>query len=99
VSLYFLIQSFKSQNGLNRAIRNQITSALIGRTKDDEERKQIAESFAGEITTETFLKVHYEATKDSNHHFLHVDMHPKQPFQRFRKNFDQYLIVDETGVK
>ena len=99
VSLYFLIQSFKSQNGLNRAIRNQITSALIGRTKDDEERKQIAESFAGEISPETFLKVHHEATKDSNHHFLHVDMHPKQPHQRFRKNFDQYLIVDETGVK
>ena len=99
VSLYFLIQSFKSQNGLNRAIRNQICSALIGRSKDDEERKQIAESFAGEISPETFLKVHHEATKDSNHHFLFVDMHPKQPYQRFRKNFDQYLIVDETGVK
>ncbi len=99
ISLFFLVQSFKSQNGLNRAIRNQACIALIGRTKDDEERKQIAESFAGEISPETFLKVHHEATKYSNHDFLYVDLHPKQPHQQFRKNFDQYLIVDETGVK
>ena len=79
----------------NRSIRNQACIALIGRSKDDEERKQIAESFAGEISPDTFLKVHYEATKDSNHDFLYVDLHPKEPHMRFRKNFDQYLIVDE----
>ena len=99
VSLYFLVQSFKSQNGLNRSIRNQATSALIGRCKDAKELKDIAESFSGEIDPETFMKVHHEATKDSPHHFLLVDLHPKpnQP-SGFRKNFDEYLIVEE-GVK
>jgi hypothetical protein len=98
ISLFFLVQSFKSQNGLNRSIRNQACIALIGRSKDDEERKQIAESFAGEISPDTFLKVHYEATKDSNHDFLYVDLHPKEPHMRFRKNFDQYLIVDDQSL-
>ena len=100
VSLYFLVQSFKSQSGLNRSIRNQATSALIGRTKDLSELKDIAESFAGEIAPETFMKVHHEATKDSSHDFLLVDLHHKKGIQPsgFRKNFDDYLIVGE-GVK
>ncbi len=100
VSLYFLVQSFKSHSGLNRSIRNQATSALIGRTKDFTELKDIAESFAGEIAPETFMKVHHEATKESSHDFLLVDLHHKKGIQPsgFRKNFDDYLIVEE-GVK
>jgi hypothetical protein len=97
ISLFFSIQSFKSQNGLNRAIRNQITSALVGRTKDRDEAKQIAESFAGEISPELFHEVHHMATKDSKHDFLFVDLHPKSNHpSQFRKNFDEFMIV-ETG--
>ena len=99
VSLYFLVQTYKAQNGLNKAIRSQICTALIGRSRCADEMKVIAESFAGEISPETFLKVHHEATKDSPHDFLFVDLHPKEPYQQFRKNFDQYLIVNEDGVK
>ena len=73
----------------------EVTDSDEDEKKDDEEKKQIADSFAGEISPETFLKVHHEATKDSNHDFLYVDLHPKEPHMRFRKNFDQYLIVDE----
>ncbi len=96
VSLYFLVQSFKSQSGLNRSIRNQATSALIGRCKCLKELKDIAESFSGEIDPETFMKVHHEATKDSPHHFLMIDLHPKPHQHQFRKNFDEYLIVEES---
>ena len=55
VSLYFLVQSFKAQSGgLNKVIRNQCTSMIIFKTKDDKELDDIADSCAGEISKQTF---------------------------------------------
>ena len=95
ISLFFLIQSYKAQSGLPKCIRNQATSALIFRTKDNDElRKNIADSFSGEIDPEVFIELYQEATKDSPHDFLFVDLHHKKGIQPsgFRKNFDEYLI-------
>lgn len=99
ISLYYLVQSFKAVGGLNRSIRNQATTFLVGRTKDEQELKEVAEACAGEVSPEVFMAVYHEATKDSSHHFLFVDLHKKDHHpSMFRKNFDTYLIV-EDGVK
>ena len=96
ISLFFLIQSYKAQsNPTLKCIRSQATSALIFRTKSkDELYKDIAESFSGEIDPELFIELYNEATKDSPHDFLFVDLHHKKGIQPsgFRKNFDEYLI-------
>ena len=97
VSLYFLVQSFKAVGGLNRSIRNNASTFMIGRTKDAEELKEIAASCAGVVEPEVFYKVYEEATKDSPHDFLFCDLHPKKGQPVFRKNFDTYLFLD--GVK
>jgi hypothetical protein len=100
VSLFFLIQSFKCQTGgLNKVIRNQATSMVIFKTKDDQELKDIAESVGGEISKERFLDVYNEAIGDgSGHPFLFIDLHkkPEQP-SMFRRRFDQYILVDDLN--
>lgn len=101
VSLFFLIQSFKCQTGgLNKVIRNQATSMIIFKTKDDQELKDIGESVGGEISKERFIDVYNEAIGDgSGYPFLFIDLHKKaeQP-SMFRRRFDQYIMVDERGA-
>ena len=98
VSLFFLIQSFKCQTGgLNKVIRNQATSMIIFKTKDDQELIDIASSCGGEISREQFINVYDEAIGDgSGHPFLFIDLHkkPEQP-SMFRRRFDQYLLVND----
>jgi hypothetical protein len=97
VSLFFLIQSFKAQTGgLNKVIRNQCTSLLLFKTKDKAELIDVAESVAGEIDTDTFMKVYDEAIQDGNQHqFLSIDLHrkPSHP-SMFRRRFNEFLIPD-----
>lgn len=98
VSLFFLIQSFKAQTGgLNKVIRNQCTSLLLFKTKDKAELQDVAESVAGEIDEDTFMKVYNEAIQDGNkHQFLSIDLHrkPNHP-SMFRRRFDEFLIPPE----
>ena len=95
VSLFFLCQTFKAQSGgLNKVIRNQCTSMIIFRTKDQSELEDIASSCSGEIAQEQFMKVYDEAIGDGeNHPFLFVDLHRKQSHpSMFRRRFNEFLI-------
>ena len=95
VSLFYLCQTFKAQSGgLNKVIRNQCTSMIIFKTKDESEKEDIADSCAGEISKDQFLRVYDEAIGDgSDHPFLFVDLHrkPTHP-SMFRRRFNEFLI-------
>jgi len=97
VSLAFLCQSFKCQNGgLNKSIRGQATNMIIFKTKDESELSDIASSVGGEVDSETFKKVYNHAIGDGNNHeFLFIDLHkkPNHP-SMFRKYFSEYIIPD-----
>lgn len=99
VSLYFLIQSFKAQTGgLNKVIRNQCMSMIIFKTNDTNELNDIAESVAGEISKETFMKVYEKAIGDGNNHqFMFIDLHrkPNHP-SGFRSRYDEFIIPDSS---
>jgi len=100
VSLYFLIQSFKmNTGGLTRCIRNQCTQLLLFRTKCAKELDDVADSCAGEISKETFMKVYdYAMETGGDHPFLFVDLHRKENHpSMFRVNFDKFIIVDELN--
>jgi hypothetical protein len=102
VSLFFLIQSFKCQTGgLNRVIRNQCTSMIIFRTKDNQELLDIADSCGGEISKEQFIKVYdYAIETGGSHPFLFIDLHKKDHHSSmFRVNFDKFIIIDELIKK
>ena len=97
VSLFFMIQSFKCQTGgLNKVIRNQCTSMLLFKTKDNQELKDVADSVGGEISEDLFNKVYDEAIGDGkNFEFLFIDLHKKKEHvSMFRKRFDTFIIVD-----
>lgn len=95
VSLFFLCQTFKAQSGgLNKVIRNQCTSMIIFRTKDQSELDDIASSCSGEIAVDEFLRVYEEAIGDGEDHpFLFVDLHRKKSHpSMFRRRFSEFLI-------
>jgi len=95
ISLYFLIQTFKAQTGgLNKVIRNQCTSLLLFKTKDRAELMDVADSVAGEVDQETFLRVYDTAIGDGlNHEFLSCDLHRKEHHpSMFRKYFNEFII-------
>ena len=96
VSLFFMIQSFKCQTGgLNKVIRNQCTSLLLFKTKDNQELKDVADSVGGEISEDLFNKVYETAIGDgSNYPFLFIDLHKKKEHvSMFRKRFDEFIII------
>ena len=93
-SLYIAIQNLKAtQGGCPRAIRNNATQfAIVGKTKDEQELKDVYSSIAGEIEYDDFCQA-YEAGTDDRHNSLIIDFHPKRPEYRFRKNLDTFLDV------
>ncbi len=96
ISLFFMIQSFKCQTGgLNKVIRNQCTSMLLFKTKDNQELKDVADSVGGEISEDLFNKVYETAIGDGkNYEFLFIDLHKKKEHvSMFRKRFDEFIII------
>ena len=96
MSLFVSTQTFKSNGGLNKAIRNNSTSIILFKTKDMSELHQIFDAFSGEIPVDRFFELYEQATA-GDHDFLFVDLHHKKNVQPsgFRQNFDTYLIPDE----
>ena len=95
VSLFFLIQSYKAQaGGISKCIRNNTTSLVLFKSKNEGELKDIQQECSGEVSEETFYKM-YEYATNEPHSFLFIDFHPKEPKYRFRKYWDQLLIPDE----
>ena len=96
-SLYFLIQSYKSTaGGISKCIRNQATTIVVFKTKNDKELQEIQEECSGEIDKETFYQMYEQAT-EGEHNALVIDLHYKKGIHPsgFRKNLDTFLIPEQ----
>ena len=100
MSLAICTQTFKSNEGLNKAIRNNAHAMIQFKTKDMSELKQISEAFSGEIPVEKFMELYKIATA-GEHNFLFIDLHYKKDKQPsgFRVNFDNYLLPNDDNKK
>lgn len=96
VSLYFLVQAYTTNTGgVSKTIRNNATSVILFKTKNERELKQITEELSGEVSPELFLEVYNYATNEP-HSFLFIDLHRKAEHpSMFRKNFDEFIITDD----
>lgn len=96
VSNYFLTQSYTIQTGgISKAIRNNCTSLILFRTKNEKEYQQIEDEIAGEVGKEVFKKV-YDYAVDEPHSFLFVDLHPKKEHpSKFRKRFEEFILPEK----
>jgi len=96
-SLYFLVQSYKAQaGGISKCIRNQATTIVLFKTKNDKELQEIQEECSGEIDKETFYQMYEQAT-EGEHNALVIDLHYKKGIHPsgFRKNLDTFLIPEQ----
>lgn len=95
ISIFFLVQSYVAQhNGLTKVIRNQATSIILFKTKNDAELKQVIDECSGEVDEDLFLKMYYYATLKP-HDFLFIDLHPKKEHpSQFRRCFNEYIIPE-----
>lgn len=93
-SLFFLVQSYKSQvGGLTRTIRNQATSIILFKTKNMTELEDIACECSGEVGLGTFYKVYERAIREK-FDFLFIDLHRKDSHPSpFRRNFNEFIIL------
>lgn len=97
-SLFFLIQSYKAQaGGISKCIRNNTTSLVLFKSKNETELKDIQQECSGEIAEDLFYKMYDYATLEP-HSFLFIDYHPKEEKYRFRKHWDQLLFPDEIKL-
>jgi hypothetical protein len=92
ITVIMLVQNFT--NGVPKFLRQNIGQFFIFQTYDATNLKNIYEQIAGASTLETFLEVFEIATKEK-HDFLTVDLRASNPAERFRKNFNEFLIVEE----
>lgn len=95
VSLYVAIQNLKAQGGgCPRAIRNNATQlVIVGKSKDEQELKDIYSSVGGEIDYEPFMQGYEYATKEPHNSFV-IDLHPKKEHpSRFRKNMNEFILL------
>lgn len=97
-SLFFLIQSYKAQaGGISKCIRNNTTSLVLFKSKNEQELKDIQQECSGEISEEIFYKMYNYATAEP-HSFLFIDYHPKEPKYMFRKRWDELILPDDNII-
>jgi|AntAceMinimDraft_11_1070367.scaffolds.fasta_scaffold23586_2 hypothetical protein len=94
-TLLFATQSYASNSfGLSKTVRTNLTQMMIFKNKSIKELKMIAEECAGEVNEEEFFKLYDRAILEP-HDFLMIDFARKKCHpSMFRRNFDQWLIVD-----
>jgi hypothetical protein len=100
-SMYFAIQNLKAQGGsCPKAIRNNATQLIIvGKVKDEAELQDVYGSIAGEIGKDDFLRGYEYATKERHNSFV-IDLHPKKTHpSRFRRNMNEFIVMDEQQTK
>lgn len=90
-SVFMLVQSYKAQGGVNRAIRENTTHLLLFKVNDFNQIKAIKEESDLPVTDEEFEDMcSYAHAKPFN--FLMLDFAPKCETKRFRSGFDEYII-------
>lgn len=93
VTICFLVQSW---TGLPRTLRLNSTQFVLFKTADKKQLFQMYESFGNLTDWDTFEKMFTYCT-DSKNGFLFIDTDPKEEKYRFRKGFDELLIVNKKG--
>ena len=94
LSMWFLVQSYSTNSGLPKAIRDNSTLLILFPMKNGNNVMKVIEEIGGNIDEETFSKVYEYAIKDGDHDFLVIEFTPSKKKFTFRKNWDTALIPD-----
>jgi hypothetical protein len=93
VSIMMLVQNFKT--GVPKFLRQNIQQFFIWPTHDFDVLKSMYGEFANLCSYESFYHIYLKAV-EGEHNFLTVDPNAKDKSRRFRRNFDQLLVIPSS---
>lgn len=94
LSMWFLIQSYSTNSGLPKCVRDNSTLLVLFPMKNGANVMKVIEEIGGNIDEETFNKVYEYAIKDDDHNFLVIEFTPSKKKYMFKRNWDTALIPD-----
>jgi hypothetical protein len=99
LSMWFLVQSYSTNSGLPKAIRDNSTLLILFPMKNGNNVMKVIEEIGGNIDEETFNRVYHYAIKDDDHSFLVIEFTPSKKKFTFRRRWDTALIPDAEFEK
>ena len=94
ITMWFLVQSYSTNSGTPKALRDNSTILVLFPMKNKNTLLKIIEEIGGNISEETFNKVYDFAIKDDPHDFLVIEFAPKDKKCTFRKNWNTLIIPE-----
>ena len=91
ISIFMLVQSYASQGGINRAIRENTTLLLLFKVNQETQIKKIIEESDLPVSNEKFFQM-CKYCHDQQYNFLLMDFAPKDETKRFRSGWSEYLM-------
>jgi len=92
LAIILATQSYASQNGVPRLMRENCTTLiLVGHMKHESQMSKISTELSGNIDADEFIQAHAYATKEK-YGSLTVEFFPDCPTQTFRHNLGSYLV-------
>lgn len=95
ISMWFLVQSYSTNSGLPKAVRDNSTLLVLFPMKNGANIMKVIEEIGGNIDEETFTEVYEYAIKDDPHSFLVIEFSPRNKKFIFRRKWDEVLIPHE----
>ena len=90
ISIFMLVQSYCSQGGINRAIRENCTLLLLFKLNQDAQIKKLYSETDLDMTEEQFIDMCKEV-HSIDYNFLLMDFAPKDPSMKFRSGWDTLI--------
>ena len=90
-SLFMLVQSYRSKDGVPRAIRENCTNLWLFRVNNEDQIKAIKDESDLPVTDEEFMNM-CEYSHNIPFNFLFIDFSPKKDCKRFRSGLNEFLI-------
>ena len=94
ISVFMLVQSYCSREGVPRPVRENTTHLMLFRINDEAQIKKVKDECDLPISDEKWLEITQDA-HNKPFNFLFIDFSPKCNTKRFRSGFDEYYQIDE----
>ena len=98
ISLFMLVQSYCSRDGIARPIRENCTHLLLFKINDENQIKKVKEECDLPVSDEEWQFM-CEHTHAKPFNYLFIDFSAKCPTKQFRDGFDSYLVPDSLKDK
>lgn len=98
ISLFMLVQSYCSRDGLARPIRENTTHLMLFKINDENQIKKVKSESDLPVTDEEWTAMcEYAHSKPFN--YLFIDFSPKCETKRFRNGMDAYIVPESLKDK